>query len=79
MDKLVVAIPKTPQQTLSYSCDEDILPIGVVLYQLEDWYQNTAGIQSFPSLGVLPDQEITLLSKTPLIIVEVSKAKLFCI
>ena len=79
IDKLVVAIPKTPQHPLSYSCHEDILPIGVVLYRLENWYKNTAGIHSFPSLGVLPDQEINLLNNTPLIIVEVSKAALFCI
>lgn len=72
--QLMVALPRQISDGVKpVSCDDDLLPLGVVLYRLANWYRNSAGIQSFPPIGVLSDKEIERLETTPLVIAEVSK------
>ena len=72
--QLMVALPRQMSDDVKpVSCDDDLLPLGVVLYRLANWYRNSAGIQSFPPIGVLSDEEIERLETTPLVIAEVSK------
>ena len=70
--QLMVAIPrKIADDGKAVSCADDLVPLGVVLYRLANWYENSAGVQSFPPIGVLSDEEIKRLETTPLIIAEV--------
>lgn len=66
IDQLLVAVPKRPANDIKpVSCAEDLLFLGVVLYRIENWYTNSAGVQSFPPIGVLSDEEIERLENTP--------------
>lgn len=68
----MVAIPrKIADDGKAVSCADDLVPLGVVLYRLANWYENSAGVQSFPPIGVLSDEEIKRLETTPLVIAEV--------
>ena len=73
IDQLLVAVPKRPANDIKpVSCAEDLLFLGVVLYRIENWYTNSAGVQSFPPIGVLSDEEKERLENTPLVIAEVT-------
>lgn len=77
IDKLLVAVPKSLHEIKTVSCSDDLLPIGMVFFRLPNWYRNSAGVQSFPEIGILSDDEIEILEKTPVVIAEVSTDRLF--
>ena len=71
--QLLVAVPRIlANDTKPVSCADDLLTLGMVLYRLEDWYTNSAGVHTFPPIGVLSDEEIGRLENTPLVIAEVN-------
>lgn len=75
IDQLLVAVPRKPaDDDKPVSCADDLLTLGVVLYRIENWYKNSAGVHSFPPIGVLSDEEVERLENTPLVIAEVSIA-----
>ena len=61
------------------SCADDLVPLGVVLYRLANWYENSAGVQSFPPIGVLSEEEIEILGTRPLVIAEVRDFSFVCL
>lgn len=68
IDQLLVAVPKRPANDIKpVSCADDLLFLGVVLYRIENWYTNSAGVQSFPPIGVLSDEEIYRTKSQPLL------------
>lgn len=71
--QLLVAVPRTLSDDTksTVSCADDLLTLGMVLYRIQNWYENSAGVQSFPPIGVLSDEEIERLERTPLVIAEV--------
>ena len=70
--QLLVAVPRAlSNDTKTVSCADDLLTLGMVLYRIQNWYKNSAGVQSFPPIGVLSDEEIERLERTPLVIAEV--------
>ena len=69
LDGLLVAMPLN--ENPSISCSDDLFWLGLVLYRSPGWYANSAGIQVFPPLGVLSDDEMKKLKETPLIVAEV--------
>lgn len=72
IDQLMVAMPnKISDDDRPVSCADDLVPLGVVLYRLANWYKNSAGVQTFPPIGVLSHEEIEKLQTTPLVIAEV--------
>ncbi|KAL9973993.1 hypothetical protein ACROYT_G020520 [Oculina patagonica] len=71
IDQLLVAIPRRPVSDKPVSCADDLLALGVVLYRIDNWYKNSAGVTSFPPIGVLSDEEMERLENTPLVIAEV--------
>ena len=71
IDQLMVAIPKNKTDDTPVSCHDDLTTLGIVLYRLQNWYQTSGGVQSFPPIGVLSQDEIDRLEETPLIIAEV--------
>lgn len=71
--QLLVAVPRVlANDTKPVSCADDLLTLGMVLYRLENWYKNSGGVQTFPPIGVLSDEEIARLENTPLVIAEVN-------
>ena len=71
--QLLVAVPKAlADDTKTVSCADDLLTLGMVLYRFVNWYKNSAGVHTFPPIGVLSDEEIEKLERTPLVIAEVN-------
>jgi len=54
------------------TCNSELFWLGKVLYHQPMWYTNFTGIQSFPALGVLSDEEMDIIRNHPLAVVEVS-------
>lgn len=71
IDQLIVAITKNKTDDKPVSCHDNLTTLGIVLYRLQNWYQTSSGVQSFPPIGVLSQDEIDRLEETPLIIAEV--------
>lgn len=71
IDQLMVAIAKNKTDDTPVSCHDNLTTLGIVLYRLQNWYQTSGGVQSFPPIGVLSQDEIDRLKDTPLIIAEV--------
>jgi len=70
--QLLVAVPRAlADGNKPVSCTDDLQTLGMVLYRIENWYKNSAGVHSFPPIGVLSDEEINRLENTPLVIAEV--------
>ena len=73
MDQLLVAM--TRRETTKdkpVSCSDDLIPLGVVFYRMANWYEISAGVQSFPPIGILSENETASLETTPLVIAEVT-------
>ena len=71
--QLLVAVPRTlADDTKTVSCADDLLTLGMVLYRIENWYKNSAGVNTFPRIGVLSNEELEILQRTPLVIAEVN-------
>lgn len=68
-DSLLVALPLNEQPSMT--CSDDLLWLGVVYNQYPNWYQNSAGVQIFPALGSLSENEMEKLNSHPLVVVEV--------
>lgn len=66
---LLVALPLNENPSLT--CSDDLLWLGMVYDKYLHWYENSAGIQIFPALGSLTDNEMETLSNHPLVVVEV--------
>ena len=71
IDQLMVAIAKNKTDDTPVSCHDNLTTLGIVLYRLQNWYLTSAGVQSFPPIGVLSQDEVDRLEETPLIIAEV--------
>ena len=69
LDQLLVAV--APQTNPSPSCSDDLLWLGLIYNKFPNWYQNTAGVQVFPSLGSLTPDEMKKISQHPLVVAEV--------
>ena len=73
LGQLLVAVPRgLADDNKAVSCADDLLTLGMVVYRMENWYKNSAGVHSFPPIGVLSDEEIERLERTPLVIAEVN-------
>lgn len=68
-DGLLVALPLNKNPSLT--CSDNLLWLGMVYSKYPNWYQNSAGVQIFPALGSLSDDEMGKLSSHPLVVVEV--------
>ena len=68
-DSLLVALPLNEQPSMT--CSDDLLWLGVVYNQYPNWYQNSAGVQIFPALGSLSENEMEKLNSHPLVVIEV--------
>lgn len=68
-DGLLVALPLNENPSLT--CSDDLLWLGMVYDKYPHWYENSAGIQIFPALGSLSDNEMKTLSNHPLVVAEV--------
>ena len=66
---LLVALPSNENPSLT--CSDDLLWLGTVYDKYPLWYENSAGIQIFPAMGSLSDNEMKTLSDHPLVVVEV--------
>jgi len=66
---LLVALPLNENPSLT--CSDDLLWLDMVYDKYPNWYENSAGIQIFPSLGSLTDNEMETLRSHPLVVVEV--------
>ena len=66
---LLVALPSNENPSLT--CSDDLVWLGMVYDKYPNWYENSAGIQIFPALGSLSDDEMKTLSNHPLVVVEV--------
>ena len=68
-ESLRVALPLNKNPSLT--CSDDLLWLGMVYDKYPNWYQNSAGVQIFPALGSLLDEQMEILSNHPLVVVEV--------
>ncbi|KAL9985862.1 hypothetical protein ACROYT_G008311 [Oculina patagonica] len=67
---MFVAVPVN--QNPSLTCSDDLLWLGRIYNKVPNWYQNTAGVQAFPSLVSLSPAEIKTISQHPLVVAEVT-------
>ena len=68
-ESLLVALPLNKNPSLT--CSDDLLWLGMVYAKYPNWYQNSAGVQIFPALGSLSDEQMEILSNHPLVVAEV--------
>ena len=66
---LLVAVPKNTNPSLN--CSDDLLWLGLINYKSPNWYQNTAGVQVFPSLGTFPSHDMDTINTKPLVVAKV--------
>ena len=66
---LYVALPLNRKP--SFTCSDNLRWLGLIHNKVPNWYQNTAGVQAFPSLGSLLSHEIREVSQRPLVVAEV--------
>ena len=69
VDKLLVAVSLNTNPSLT--CSDELLWLGLVYNKFPNWYQNTAGVQVFPSFGSLADDELEKKRQRPLVVAEV--------
>ena len=62
----------------SLTCADDLQWLGLVHNKLPNWYQNTSGIQAFPSVGPLSVDLMKKISQHPLVVAEVDKQPTGC-
>ena len=73
--QLLVAVPiRMTADNKPVSCNDDLQNLGIVLHRVDNWYRNSAGLHSFPPIGVLSDEVIERLENTSLVIAEVRMA-----
>ena len=70
-DKLLVAVPLDTNPSMT--CSDNLLWLGLIYNKFPNWYQNTAGVQVFPSIGSLSADELEKISQHPLVVAEVHK------
>ena len=68
---MFLAVPLN--QNPSLMCSDVFLWLGPIYNKVPNWYQNTAGVQAFPSHLSLSRDEIKTISQRPLVIAEVSQ------
>ena len=69
LDNLLVAV--TLGTNPSLTCSDDLQWLGLVHNKFPNWYQNTAGIQAFPSVGSLSPDLMKKICHHPLVVAEV--------
>ena len=64
---LAVSLDRNP----SLTCSDNLLWLGLIYSKSPNWYQNTAGVQVFPTLGKFCSDLIQTVNKNPLVVAEV--------
>ena len=77
LDILLVAV--NLETFPSLTCADDLQWLGLVHNKFPNWYQNTSGIQAFPSVGPLSVDVMKKISQHPLVVAEVDKQRTGCI
>lgn len=70
LDILMVAIDVSDKP--NFKCSDELSWLGVVLNKrLPDWFEVSAGIQVFPTMGSLSEKQRSLIKDHPLVVIEV--------
>ena len=70
LDTLAVAIDVSDKPNLN--CSDELSWLGVVFNKiLPDWFEISAGIQVFPTMGSLSEEQRSLIKDHPLVVIEV--------
>ena len=69
--QLMIAYPKDAKS--KSTCGDWLVYLGLVARSQTGWYNNSAGVQHFPLIGYLTDEQLKRLETTPLLVVEVRK------
>lgn len=68
--ELLVAV--SLNTTPSLTCSDDLLWLGLIYNNFHNWYQNSAGVQVFPSIGSLSPDQMETLNQHPLVVAQVT-------
>ena len=67
---LAVAIVMSDEP--KFDCSDELSWLGVVFNKiLPDWFEISAGIQVFPTMGSLSEEQRSLIKDHPLVVIEV--------
>ena len=55
----------------SLTCSDDLMWLGVIYNNFPNWYQNSAGVQVSPAIGLLSPDEMKTIDHHPLVVAEV--------
>lgn len=70
LDTLVVAIDVSDKP--EFNCSDKLYWLGVVVNKiLPEWYEISTGIQVFPDMGSLSEEQTRLIKDHPLVVIEV--------